>query len=66
MQNVPAGDHPALEQLETTVRAELILAETSQPEQEADDDGQVPDPDAERYEIALGALLGAVESLEED
>lgn len=68
MENMPASDQPRLERLETTVRAELILAETS--EQEAEPDGvateRIPDPDAERYEIALGALLGAVEALEED
>jgi hypothetical protein len=65
----PAGDHPMLEQLEDTVRAELVLAESGQQEPEAEGvptaEQQLPDPDAERYEAALGALLGAVEALEQ-
>jgi hypothetical protein len=67
MKNVPASDHSTLEQLETAVRTELIKAETGHQEPEACGVAaeQVPDPDAERYEIALGALLGAVEALEE-
>jgi hypothetical protein len=65
--STPNGDHPVLRELDITVRAELTLAETSQPEEEADG---VPaaewlDPDAERYEIALRTLLGAVEALED-
>jgi hypothetical protein len=67
MQNQPASDHPRLERLETVVRTELIVAETSQQEAGVDVGGeQIPDTGAERYETALGALLGAVEALEED
>jgi hypothetical protein len=64
---VIGGDHPVLRELEITVRAELTLAETSQPEEEADGvpAAEWPDPDAERYEITLRTLLGAVEALED-
>ena len=65
----PAGDHPMLEQLEDTVRVELVLADSGQHEPEAEGvptaEQQLPDPDAERYEAALGALLVAVEALEQ-
>ena len=56
MKNVPASDRSTLEQLETAVRTELVKAETSHPESRACGVAaeQVPDPDAERYEVALG------------
>jgi hypothetical protein len=66
--STPHGDHPVLRELDITVRAELTLAETSQPEEEAEvvPDAEWTDPDLERYEIALRTLLGAVEALEDD
>jgi hypothetical protein len=64
----PAGDHAFLHELELNVRAELTLAQTGPPEEEA---VSVPigewlfDPaDEQRYEVGLHALLGAVETLE--
>jgi hypothetical protein len=66
--SVPIGDHAFLHELELNVSTELIMAEPSQPEEEA---VRVPvdewlfDPaDAQRYEIGLHNLLGAVEALE--
>jgi len=47
---------------------ELITAETSQPAEQADglpDGERLPDPDAQRYEVGLRGLLGAVEVLED-
>jgi hypothetical protein len=70
--STPTGDNAFLHELELTVRAELTLAETSQPEEQADGiPGGIPgdewpsDPDAQRYYVALRALLGAVEALED-
>jgi len=66
--STPTGDNAFLYELELTVKAELTLAETSQPEEEA---GGVPgeewppDPDVQRYEVVLRSLLGAVEALED-
>jgi len=67
--STPIGDHAFLHELELNVRTELILAETSQPEEEA---AGVPieqwlsDPaDDQRYEATLRSLLGAVEALED-
>jgi hypothetical protein len=63
----PAGDHARLERLESTVRTELMLAENGQPAAGAEGvaaSEQPPDTDAERYEAALGSLLGAVEAVE--
>ena len=62
------GDAFFLQELEVEVRAELTIAETSQPEEEADGEPDVMmllDPDAERYEVALRSLLGAVEAVED-
>ena len=63
------GGHAFLHELELNVSTELMLAETSQPEEEA---VRVPvdewlfDPaDAQRYEVGLHNLLGAVEALED-
>jgi hypothetical protein len=61
------GDAFFLQELEVDVRAELTIAET-QPEEEADGEPDVMmllDPDAERYEVALRSLLGAVEAVED-
>jgi hypothetical protein len=62
-----AGDHASLHELELTVETELTVAETSPPEPTGDASiGEwLPDPDAERYEVRLRALLGAVEALED-
>jgi hypothetical protein len=65
--STPTGDNPFLYELELTVKAELTLAETSQPEEQADGvpgDEWPLDPDVERYEVTLRALLGAVEAVE--
>ncbi len=67
--STPTGDHAFLHALELNVRTELTLAETSQPEEEAlgvPIDEWLFDPaDAQRYEVALRSLLGAVEALED-
>ena len=67
--STPIGDNAFLHELELNVSTELMLAETSQPEEEA---FRVPvdewlfDPtDAQRYEVGLHNLLGAVEALED-
>jgi hypothetical protein len=63
----PAGDNAFLRELEVNVRSELTIIETSEPEVGADG---VPtlewllDPDAQRYEVGLHSLLGAVQNLE--
>jgi hypothetical protein len=61
------GDNAFLYELELNVRTELTLAETSRPEIEADIQTVewLLDPDAQRYEIGLRALLGAVEAVED-
>jgi hypothetical protein len=61
------GDHACLHELELTVETELTVAETSPPEPASDaTTGEwLPDPDAERYEVRLRALLGAVKALED-
>jgi hypothetical protein len=63
------GDNAFLHELELTVSTELTLAETGQPEEEAVSvpiDEWLSDPaDAQRYEIGLRTLLGAVEALED-
>jgi hypothetical protein len=66
--STPTGDNAFLHKLELTVKAELTLAETSVPEEQADGvpGGEwPPDPDVQRYDVVLRALLGAVEALEE-
>ena len=67
--STPTGDNAFLHELELNVRAELILAETSQREE---DNGGVPidewlfDPaDAQREVVLHRNLLGAVEAIEE-
>ena len=63
------GGHAFLHELELNVSTELMLAETSQPEEEAvrlPVDEWLFDPaDAQRYEVGLHNLLGAVEALED-
>ena len=67
--STPTGDNAFLHTLELNVRAELTLAETSQPEEEAVSvpiDEWLSDPaDAQHYEASLRSLLGAVEALED-
>ena len=64
--STPTGDNAFLHELELNVRAELTLAETSQPEQEAVgvpiDEWLVDPADAQRYEVGLRSILGAVEA----
>jgi hypothetical protein len=66
--STPTGDNAFLQELEVMVSTELTVAESCDPEAEpggvpaAD---WLPDPDAERYEIRLRNLLGAVEALED-
>ena len=63
----PAGDNAFLQELELTVRSELTIVETSEPEVDADGVPAVEwllDPDAQRYEVGLHSLLSAVETLE--
>ena len=67
--STPIGENAFLHELELNVSAELITAGTSQPEEEAvrvSIDEWLFDPaDAQRYEIGLHNLLGAVEALED-
>src|SRR5215813_6035169 len=66
--STPTGDNAFLHELELTVRAELTIAETSLPEEQADGmagDEWPPDPDVQRYDVVLRALLGAVEAVED-
>ena len=67
--STPIGENAFLHELELNVSTELVLAGTSQPEEEAVNvslDEWLFDPaDAQRYEIGLHNLLGAVEALEE-
>jgi hypothetical protein len=66
--STPANDNEFLYELELDVRTELTQAKTGQPEQ---DTGGAPpawgllDPDAERYEVNLRTLLGAIEAMED-
>jgi hypothetical protein len=66
----PTGDYAFLQKLELDVSAELTLAETSQPPEDAI---EVPisewlsDPaDTQRYEVSLRILADAVSELEDD
>src|SRR4029077_3996160 len=63
--STPTGGNAFLHELELTVRAELTLADASQLEEQADGmpgDERPPDPDDQRYDVVLRALLGAVEA----
>lgn len=68
MSGPPSGDGVHLRALEVDVRAELTRVETSDPEGEAADmpiEDWLFDPaDAQREEVGLRSLLGAVEALE--
>jgi hypothetical protein len=62
-------DDVVLRELEVEVREELTLVEASEPVAQAINeptDTWLSDPaDAQRYEVGLHSLLGAVESVEE-
>ncbi len=65
---IPTGNDN-LQELELTVREELIVVESSPLGEESDDAPTVEwelDVDAERYEASLRTLLGAVEATEDD
>ena len=77
--SIPAGDSAFLSELEVEVRTELTVAEVGQPTVAADTgpagagpaDERPLDPDAEayadaeRYEVSLRTLLGAIEAVED-
>ena len=67
--STPTGDNAFLHALELNVRTELTQAEAGQPEEEAVgvpiDEWLLDPADAQRYEIGLRNLLGAVEALED-
>jgi hypothetical protein len=67
--SIPTGDNAFLHELELHVSTELTQAETGQPEEEAVgvpiDEWLLDPTDAQRYEIGLRNLLGAVEALED-
>jgi hypothetical protein len=66
MSSLGEGD-AFLHEIEVEVRAELTIAETSQPEEGAEGEPDLMmllDPDAERYEVSLRTLLSAVEAVE--
>jgi hypothetical protein len=66
--STPTGDNVFLHDLELNVRTELAMAETSQPEPEAGGVLTIEsllDEDAQRYEVGLRSLLGAVEAVED-
>ena len=64
--SIPTSDNVFLDELEVTVRAELIEVETSPPEEACVPiDQWLTDPaDEQRYEAELRSLFGAVEALE--
>lgn len=66
--STPHGGNAFRHELELVVTTELTVAETSQAEVAVDGAPAAEwplDPEAERYEIYLRTLLGAVESLED-
>jgi hypothetical protein len=64
--DTPAGEAAFLTELERTVHSELAMAEIGPPAGETSGGPaeQVPDPEAEFYEIRLRSLLGAVRATE--
>ena len=67
--STPNGDNAARHELEIVVRTELILAESSPSEVEVHGVPAVEwplDPEAQRYEVYLRTLLGAVEAAGDD
>ena len=66
--SVPTADNGRLHDLKENVRIELTVAELGDQTTETADGPageQFPDPDAERYEVRLRSLLGAVEATEQ-
>ncbi|GAA4557576.1 hypothetical protein [Planotetraspora kaengkrachanensis] len=66
--NAANGENGFLYELEIEVEEEVILAESSRPEEAAElpvSEWRFDPADAEREEIGLRGLLGAVEALEE-
>jgi hypothetical protein len=66
--STPIDENAFLYELELNVSTELTLAESGQPEEAVDvslDEWLFDPADAQRYEIGLHNLLGAVEALEE-
>ncbi|MCC8242884.1 hypothetical protein [Saccharothrix luteola] len=67
--STPTGDNAFLHDLELTVRVELAEAEAGRPEEGAVGvpvEEWLSDPaEAQRYEVGLRGLLGAVEAVEE-
>jgi hypothetical protein len=67
--STPTDDNAFLHKLEHNVRAELTLAEARQPEDQAAgapiDEWLLDPADAQRDEVGLRSLLGAVVALEE-
>jgi hypothetical protein len=67
--STPTGDNAFLHERELNVRAELTVAETSQPWEDAvrvPIDEWLSDPaDDQRYEVGLRSLRGAIEALED-
>jgi hypothetical protein len=64
---IPTGDNSFLHELELTVSEELTEAEASPLGEESGGPPTVEwllDPDAQRYEVGLRTLLGAVEAVE--
>jgi hypothetical protein len=73
--STPAGDSTFLQELEVDVMTELTAAEVSQLTTAAGAGPAVERPlnadaesyaDAERYEVSLRTLLGAIEAVEDD
>jgi hypothetical protein len=68
MMATPSGEPAFLYKVEIEVEEELIVVE-SLPEVDADGVPTaewVQDPDAQRYEVSLRTLLGAIEAVEND
>ncbi len=66
---IPSGDNAFLHEIEVTVKEELTMAESSPLGEESDGAPTLEwllDPDAQRYEVSLCILLGAVEAVEDD
>ncbi|HEX6359576.1 hypothetical protein [Actinophytocola sp.] len=63
-----SDENDFLHGLEVEVEAELTITESSHPEEVADlpiSEWQFDATDAERYEVGLRGLLGAVEAMED-
>jgi hypothetical protein len=66
--STPTRDNAFLYELELNVKTELTLAETSQPEADADGAPTIEsllEQDDQRYELGLRSLLGAIEAVED-